>query len=107
MQRLTPIALIGLTIALAACDSEPEGAPDIAQAIPMDEGEMTPGDVTSGDVTSGTDGAGEQAVGGTPALPNADGSNSGSRTLPDTMQAGSNPPDMTEPPKGSKVQRFN
>lgn len=121
MQRLYFGRLIGLAltgaVALAGCSDDTEETPDITEAIPLTEAED--GDV---DVDGAPDAAGEQAngedsrtEGEASALPNAPSSgdakstssNIGQRPIPDTMEAGSNPPDFSGPPKGSKVQRFN
>ncbi|MEM7780892.1 MAG: hypothetical protein AAF697_10920 [Pseudomonadota bacterium] len=80
MTRTAIIALLAAPFALSACQNETEQAPDIVdtiETIPLEEAE---------------DGEGGSADGTeTPALP-------------DTMESGSNPPEMTEPPAGSKVQ---
>ena len=81
MKHLALPALATACLALAACQNEAEEAPGIEEAIPVDE----PGD------TIGVD------------MPVED-------TIPeptsgiDTMESGSNPPTMTTPPPGSKVQ---
>ncbi|MHA7820058.1 MAG: hypothetical protein ACX930_10475 [Erythrobacter sp.] len=72
-------AVVIATLALAACQDEPEQTPDIEEAIPLDEPEADT----------------EMPV-------------EGARPTPepgiDTMESGSNPPGMTAPPPGSKVQ---
>lgn len=113
MHALHKTSLIALTIALAGCSGEDEGTPDITEAIPLDSGDTLPG----GNTTGGD----QQSPSGTPDLPGesngtdggvsgVSGSNSGAgspRNRASSMESGSNPPDMTEPPEGSKVQRFN
>ena len=99
MKRLISASIVSLSLALAGCSGESEDAPDIAEAIPLDpEGSETEGtegnDAAQGEAGSGSD---------TPDHPDA---NSGERDLPATMESGSNPPGMTEPPAGSKVQRI-
>lgn len=112
MKRLIAAGVVSLSLALAGCGGEAEEAPDITQAIPLDpEGS----DTASEDASSGADelagyGAddstfaqGEAANGAdTPDLPGSSGS--GERALPDSMERGANPPGMTQPPAGSKVQ---
>ena len=97
MQRFALVSLIGLGMAITACGNEQNAAPDITEAIPLnvdDEGDAS--------IAAGNDAAsGDASSGDTPALPGA----TEERTLPDTMEAGSNPPDF-EPPEGSKVQRI-
>lgn len=88
--KFTALMLVaGLGLGLAACQNRSDEAPDIEDAIPLDE----PGDAIT--------------------MPNEDepaGETPGERAAPtpergiETMESGSNPPGMTEPPKGSKVQ---
>lgn len=81
----TTIAVVaGLGLALGACQNRSDEAPDIEEAIPLDE----PGDAVT---TPLEESPGERAA-PTPE-PGID-----------TMESGSNPPGMTEPPEGSKVQ---
>ena len=90
MKRLVSASVISLSLVIAGCSGESEETPDIAEAIPLNpEGSET---------EDGTDGSSGSE--GTTA--------SGSETpnLPDTMESGANPPGMTEPPAGSKVQRI-
>lgn len=81
MKRLALPALATFALALGACQNEPEEAPGIEEAIPVDE----PGD------TVGVD------------MPVEDTMPEPTEGL-DTMESGSNPPSMTTPPPGSKVQ---
>ena len=74
------LAAIALSFALAGCQNEPEEAPDITEAIPIDE-EAVPADESEGIADQ------EVEPDGTP-----------------TMESGSNPPEMIAPPPGSKVQ---
>lgn len=67
-------ALVGLGIGLSACQNEPEETPSIEEAIPLDEPAQE----------AGTQPTPEPEI--------------------DTMESGSNPPEMTAPPPGSKVQ---
>lgn len=84
MQRTAFAGIAALAIALAGCQNEPEEAPDITEAIPLDP--------------EPEDGAAEDdAVPDETILPDAP-------PVSDGMESGSNPPDMTEPPAGSKVQ---
>ena len=97
MQRIALVSLIGLGMALTACGNEQDATPDITEAIPLNIDEE--GDAS---IAAGNDAAsGDAATGDTPTLPGA----TEERTLPDTMEAGSNPPGF-EPPEGSKVQRI-
>ena len=99
MKRLISASIVSLSLALAGCSGESEDAPDIAEAIPLDpEGSETDEGSEGGDAAQGEAGSGSD----TPDLPDA---NSGERDLPATMESGSNPPGMSEPPAGSKVQR--
>ena len=102
MKRFARASIISLSLALsgalAGCSGDNEETPDIAEAIPLD-----PEGAESDDAGADTsDQPGEDASGSdTPDLPGGD---SGARNLPDSMESGSNPPGMTEPPSGSKVQ---
>ena len=116
MRRLLTPSLIGLALplALAGCGNETEETPDITEAIPLDRaaGEQADGEERDADEASSQAGS-ENGIGGdsTPPIPGAEDATRGGgarpRSIPDTMEAGVNPPGMTEPPKGSKVQRFN
>jgi len=98
MPRLLPTSLIGLALLLASCQGETEETPDITEAIPLDADGASTGDAVA-------NGEGEEAASGdTPNLPGEP--SAGERSLSDTMESGSNPPEMTEPPEGSKVQRI-
>ena len=107
-QSFAQVSLLGLALALTACGSEQDAAPDITEAIPLNVDEADNASDTSGNDAT----ADYAALGDTPTLPSANGGGSeagaalGERVLPDTMQAGSNPPGF-EPPEGSKVQRIN
>lgn len=121
MQPVTKAILLGpsllaLALAVSACGSDPEETPDITEAIPLDVDQEGDSSATETGGANGVGGSPADAAiqGDTPALPGASGEGNASapsvsrqRSIPDTMEAGSNPPDMTEPPKGSKVQRFN
>lgn len=104
MKRLIHASAVGLALLLAGCQGEAEEAPAITEAIPLntDEG-------PAGIAGEASDEAGDAVSGDTPSLPGAASGQeaSGEGSLPDSMETGSNPPDMTEPPKGSKVQRVN
>lgn len=108
MRRLIQTSSVCLALALAGCESEPEETPDITQAIPLNvDAEGDPSAATGND-----EAANGGAANGTPAPPGTPGEDNdidtavGERSLPETMEAGSNPPGF-EPPSGSKVQRFN
>lgn len=79
-------ATLALPVMVAACQNEPEETPDIVEAIPLDP-------EPDGEGTNGGGNAREDGI--NPAAP----------PTSDTMEHGSNPPDMTAPPPGSKVQR--
>ncbi|WP_298301000.1 hypothetical protein [uncultured Erythrobacter sp.] len=100
MQRLIQISSISLALMLAGCQEETEESADITEAIPLNSDDSSPDAAGEG---------GEEASGDSSNLSAAssDGETSGERSLPESMQSGSNPPNMTEPPKGSKVQRVN
>ena len=80
-RALPALALATLALALGACQNEPEEGPGLEEAIPVDEPEDTVGvDMPIEDsMPEPTEGM-------------------------DTMESGSNPPTMTPPPPGSKVQ---
>ncbi len=90
-------ALSGITalaLLLAGCQNEPEETPDIIEAIPLDP---EPEDAEQADgMGQGDEDAGEVQAGG--AEPGD------TPSVPDTMESGSNPPGMTAPPPGSKLQ---
>jgi len=108
MKRLFEASLVGFALALTGCQSEPEETPDITEAIPLNTDKEAASDasvngadndVTAGEGTSDTgEGSSSGQGSAVDAMPD---------TMSDTMETGSNPPGMTEPPKGSKVQRFN
>lgn len=121
MQSLGKISHIGaslfvLTLFVSACSREPEETPDITEAIPLDVNQTGEASASGGEAALPDDvempGEGEAEAGARSALPNALPQNrdtntpASQRTLPDTMEAGNNPPNF-DPPKGSKVQRFN
>lgn len=99
---MRPVLTLGLcasALTLAACQGEAEDAPDITEAIPLEELSEDTDSGESGEaqvVPSISDGETSRPEGAVPATP----------ALPDTMESGSNPPGMTEPPPGSKVQRI-
>ncbi len=88
MIKATAIVVgLALPLALAGCQNEPEEAPDIEETIPVDaEAQADP----------------EQEPEATPET-NPEPQTEPSE-MPSTMESGSNPPGMTAPPKGSKVQ---
>lgn len=103
MKRVFQLSTLALAFALSACGGETDETPDITEAIPLDpvQGTEASGeDAASGEAMVAESGAGTQ-----------DGSNGEpsdrERPLPGTMETGSNPPDMTAPPAGSKVQRVD
>ena len=100
MKRFISTSIVSLSLALAGCSGESEETPDIAEAIPLDpEGSETENGADDGGAAQGEAASGSD----TPDLPDA---GSSERALPDSMESGSNPPSMTEPPAGSKVQRI-
>jgi hypothetical protein len=107
-QGLAQIGLFGLALALTACGNEQDAAPDITEAIPLNVDQEGDASIASGNDAT----AGDALTGDTPTLPSANGEENGAgvgigdRALPDTMEAGSNPPSF-EPPEGSKVQRID
>jgi hypothetical protein len=99
MKRLLQLSIVGLALAVSGCQDEAEETPDITEAIPLDTEPVDADDLDqSGDDTNVRSGE-------NPNLP--DGDSGTGRGLPDTMESGSNPSDMTEPPAGSKVQRID
>lgn len=101
MQRVFQLSTLALAFALSACGGDADETPDITEAIPLDpvEGTQTNGDdIAPGEAMVGEDSS-SNARDGAPSAQD--------RPLPGTMESGSNPPDMTTPPKGSKVQRVN
>ena len=110
MQRLFSASAIGLALTLAGCSNDPEETPDITEAIPLTQDEN--GSVDGAPDEAGVAGDGG-IVGDAAALPSppssgdAGNTGAGQRAIPDTMEAGSNPPDFSGPPKGSKVQHLN
>ena len=89
LSGITAIALL-----LAGCQNEPEETPDIIEAIPRDP---EPEDTDQSDgLDTSDEGAGEPQAGS--AEPGD------APSVPDTMESGSNPPGMTAPPPGSKLQ---
>lgn len=102
MKRFARASIISLSLALsgglAGCSGDNEETPDITDAIPLDPEEADSEE--AGADTSDPEGEGASAS-DTPDLP---GGGPGGRNLPDSMESGSNPPGMTEPPAGSKVQ---
>lgn len=87
MKLLASLALAGLGLGIVACQNRADEAPDIEEAIPLDE----PGDVIDMPVED----------------PDANTSVTPEPTPEpgiDVMERGSNPPGMTSPPAGSKVQ---
>ena len=112
---LASASLVSLSLAVAGCSDDTQEAPDITEAIPLDAASSDPEASEQEGAQSDTDfGATDesfaegQAANGsaTPDLPGAGsaGTSSGERALPDTMERGANPPGMTQPPAGSKVQ---
>ena len=87
MKKFATITLAGLTIALAACEGRTDEAPDIEDAIPVDQASD---DAADNDMQASTNSSVEPTA-------TERGSN--------TIESGSNPPEMTSPPPGSKVQR--
>ena len=101
MQRVFQLSTLALAFALSACGGDADETPDITEAIPLDpvEGaEANGGDIAPGEAMVGKDGSSNAR----PGAPSAQ-----DRTLPGTMESGSNPSGITTPPKGSKVQRVN
>ncbi|MEP0390986.1 hypothetical protein [Erythrobacter sp.] len=112
MQRVVRIniaaPIIAFALTLSACGSDADETPDITEAIPLDSDSDAASDPdnkrSEGELSA--DHASQN--GG-----NGEGTNSGSpndqqeRSIPDTMETGSNPPGANTPPAGSKVQRFN
>lgn len=107
MQCVVKTSVLALALTLCACGDDPEETPDITEAIPLN-----PEGSQSGDETAENGQVGESEIpalsSGPAPLPGASDSDGGAqeRSIPDTMEAGSNPPGMT-PPAGSKVQRVN
>lgn len=99
MQRIAFAGIAVLAITLGGCQNQPEETPDITEAIPLDEQADEAGQDAADD---GAGPAGDEANTGadsTPVPGEAD-----TPPLPGSMEGGSNPPGMTEPPAGSKVQ---
>jgi hypothetical protein len=69
---------LALSLCLAACDNEPEDTPDIADAIPLDDG-------SEGALDEGSEGGVEDAGSDTPVPANAP-----STAPTNTMESGSN-----------------
>jgi len=91
MQRIMCTAILGLSVALGGCQSEPEEAPDITEAIPVDPQADDAARPSGDEANTGAD---STPVPGEPEPP----------ALPLSMESGSNPPEMTAPPSGAKVQ---
>ena len=108
MRPVTTSGLCAIALSLVACQGEAEEAPDITEAIPLDEvSETTDGKGGAGGPNGGdAEGSQVDPSAGNGQTKSAQGAGSGPPPLPDTMESGSNPPDMTEPPAGSKVQRI-
>lgn len=89
MRCLVFASLVGFAVALSGCQNEPEETPSITEAIPLDpepaEGELL-GSTAADEETN--------VVSNPPAATS-------------TMESGSNPEGMIEPPAGSKVQPAN
>ena len=90
MRRIALAGTAALSLALAGCQNDAEDTPDITEAIPLDpETDEGIGDDESAD---GSDTISPDAP------PISETPNSGG------MESGSNPPGMTTPPPGSKLQ---
>ena len=90
MKYAAILGLVAATLALGGCQNEPEETPSLEEAIPLDP-EPVPDIDTMDDASGGKD--------------SGSGTATGPSNLPSTMESGSNPPGMTAPPPGSKVQR--
>lgn len=106
MQRLSYASIAVLALAITGCSGDSDETPDITEAIPLEVDEPA-----SADGAGETGEATQDGNGDTPALPGSGDANGAAgeqrgRSIPDTMEAGSNPPDF-EVPEGSKVQRAN
>ena len=99
MTKTTLLFALALPLLVAGCQNEPEQAPDITEAIPIDA------DSAAEEEDGPVEGAG----------PSGDESNTGADStplpgepdtppLPSTMESGANPPGLTVPPEGGKVQ---
>lgn len=103
MQRAIQISTLALLLALGGCGREQEETPDITEAIPLEPAEgMGAGE----DAANGSEGSANGGANGGQGQAGSSGP-SQDRAIPDTMETGRNPPNMTEPPAGSKVQKFN
>lgn len=105
MKRLLQLSIFAVALALSGCQDETEETPDITDAIPLDDDAAL---LSEEEATMATGGeASASASGGSGTRGAISGAQtSDGQAIPDTMQTGSNPPGMIEPPKGSKVQRI-
>ncbi|MEO1220785.1 MAG: hypothetical protein AAFY42_05470 [Pseudomonadota bacterium] len=106
MKRLLQLSIFAVALALSGCQDETEETPDITEAIPLDDDATLPTEEEA-TMPNGGEASAASASGGWGTRGAISGAQtSDGQAIPDTMQTGSNPPGMTEPPKGSKVQRI-
>ncbi|MEM1052023.1 MAG: hypothetical protein AAGI28_08005 [Pseudomonadota bacterium] len=107
MQRFLYAGVVGLSLALGGCQDGSEETPNITEAIPLKADETTANDESQSGLSDDLTVQDGSARDGSTSGVGTTSQGARKRSVPDTMATGSNPPDMTQPPAGSKVQRIN